>query len=507
FYCNDDPSSTVKGCPTTIPDQLASGRFKTIKDFTVDCGVHLTYGWVVAQDTTPPPNPNPNTKQSYQLDLMDPSGDANDVCYLSADINNNTYAPAGSDHCKSAMCKTGSTINKIIVDYKNIGSSEKSIDWQQNACNGKNLGELDGISKNECNDYVNRKTLSARLPSGSTYRCIWDSPVSKSSPNTNSEPRCDYLKASDSANPEDACTTSGSIANPTPIGSGPLPSSGPTTYVPPVKRDNKNVRILTTTYIMLNHYGKTSTPVSIEDIFYISQIGSEKSDIGYINEKVKNDTSTSPTYQFTSWQPLADPVPASQYQSELNVHIKFGSTVLTKRCVAHPNILQVSKNRSIRMELIITPDGKITCDGTLIGDINDPTVTPVAPTSISSRPSTAPAPSTAPSSQACERVAGSGNWGIGFITDTEMPEDMFTESIDNAQKQMNMTNLGGILSNFSFFKVLKKLPADTCIKSTDKITCKSDIYKNMILNSTDGITKDCPAIKSWVYIPSLKKDK
>ena len=223
-----DPHSSVQGCPgpksavyyKNEPDGI-------IKGFRVNCGVDITYGWVIKPHITSPPAA---TGTTYQMSIRD-TNKSGDACFLSVDSKTG-YIKGNSTHCRVASCTppNSSQITGLVVDYANTTTAPiTSLQWQTNVC-GQVHGELPGGDKNNCIENSFTDSVSSieprTLDPGKTIRCTWQSPSA-----TNQKPVCRVLTSSDNTNPAAGCSSS---ALPPAGGSATPRVGGPTkTVIPP----------------------------------------------------------------------------------------------------------------------------------------------------------------------------------------------------------------------------------------------------------------------------------
>ncbi|KXK08809.1 MAG: hypothetical protein UZ21_OP11001000364 [Microgenomates bacterium OLB22] len=111
-------------------------------------------------------------------------GDTNDMCFINADSARGTYQSQGS-HCKVTTCSANGSVTpgRLVVDYTNNRLPIQNplfVSVQINKCAGKMIGQLEGITKSECNGYIDRKN-DILIPFDRTLRCIWDNPFDASS--------------------------------------------------------------------------------------------------------------------------------------------------------------------------------------------------------------------------------------------------------------------------------------------------------------------------------------
>jgi hypothetical protein len=157
-------------------------------------------------------------------------GDTNDMCFINADSARGVYQSQGS-HCKVTTCSTeGSTVpGRLVVDYTNNRLPIQNplfVSVQINKCAGKLIGDLEGITRSECNGYVDRRN-EVLIPFDKTLRCVWEDPFKTGSKSF----RCSLVDTKMVS----ACSDLSPSSGPSPT-TRPLPKASPTQKVSPTAK-------------------------------------------------------------------------------------------------------------------------------------------------------------------------------------------------------------------------------------------------------------------------------
>ncbi|MFS8159793.1 MAG: hypothetical protein ACMG6E_06205, partial [Candidatus Roizmanbacteria bacterium] len=204
--------------------------------FHIDCGVDITYGWVVGLKSSSQPTSSvlaptlttQNRDSTYELSIKDKI-QPDSMCFMSVDTNL-AWSQSTFPHCRTNRCMApnGTDVQGIVVDYANSGLAPLStISWQSTICNGYIHGNFLGLigpNKDQCSIFHSSGNIESlpekSLISGSTLRCFWDTPS-----NANNMPLCRILSFSDDRNSNTICSSEQSrLTHPLPTTAPPLPS-------------------------------------------------------------------------------------------------------------------------------------------------------------------------------------------------------------------------------------------------------------------------------------------